>query len=147
MYDYTLRPRRSACSRGAPVPPGRRVYCSYPCLFRAMRALQYGLEPGGVERIWDEQDGRCAIGRCVFDPEVRTPVIDHDHDDGTVRGLLCRTRNSTVRFFDAALRRGERPRVGHSKQFARRIRRYIAGTPRSGRIGEHAAAWVSSAVT
>lgn len=129
MHDYAVNARRSECFCGTRIPEGRRRYCSYPCLFHAMRARQYGLEPRALRRLWDAQGGRCAICEVAFDLEVRAPFIDHDHRSGRVRGLLCPPCNSTIRYFDAARR-------------ARRKRR------RSGRpIGEDAGAWVTFAAT
>jgi hypothetical protein len=50
----------------------------------------YGLTRDGSDRLYAAQDGRCAI--CIEPFEV-TPHIDHDHESGEVRGLLCRGCN------------------------------------------------------
>lgn len=50
------------------------------------RAAKYGLT---VEEYWaihDEQLGVCAICRNVLGERT---AVDHDHETGTVRGLLC----------------------------------------------------------
>lgn len=70
---------------------------------RAVRKLQkarsadlraekvYGLTPAQFVALWAAQGRRCAIcGRSV---KIRRPQIDHDHDTGEVRGLLCRRCN------------------------------------------------------
>lgn len=59
----------------------------------------YGLKPGEFERMLVEQDGRCLICKAVFEGK-RTPHIDHDHDSGRVRGLLCRSCNTGIGFLD-----------------------------------------------
>lgn len=42
----------------------------------------------------DTQDGRCAI--CMRIPRNRRLAVDHDHNTGRVRGLLCFTCNHYV---------------------------------------------------
>ena len=54
---------------------------------------KHGLDADDYERMLTEQENCCAI--CRLSPESVGPlVIDHDHDNGTVRGLLCRGCNS-----------------------------------------------------
>lgn len=51
---------------------------------------KYGLEPGDFEHMLDLQGYRCAV--CQTDePGGRHGrfVVDHDHETGEVRGLLC----------------------------------------------------------
>lgn len=45
----------------------------------------YNLTEREWERLQDEQQGRCAICRC----KPRRLVVDHNHQTGRVRGLLC----------------------------------------------------------
>lgn len=54
----------------------------------------YGLERGEYARKLAEQDGRCAI--CTRRPRARRLAVDHDHQTGLVRGLLCYTCNKFV---------------------------------------------------
>jgi hypothetical protein len=55
---------------------------------------KYGLTDGQFEDMWIAQDGRCAICRTEL---VRTGMkscnIDHCHNTGRVRGILCRGCN------------------------------------------------------
>lgn len=39
--------------------------------------------------LFEEQDGRCGICHEEFDFEALFPGVDHDHDSGIIRGLLC----------------------------------------------------------
>ena len=48
------------------------------------RAWRYGLSVEEYDALWAEQDGKCAI--CRTDAIEH---IDHDHETGRVRGLLC----------------------------------------------------------
>lgn len=42
--------------------------------------------------LWEHQQGACGSCRKAF-TNRNTPRIDHDHDTGLVRGLLCHTCN------------------------------------------------------
>lgn len=56
------------------------------------RRLLYGLEPEEFERIYAAQGRVCAICRKA----PRRPCVDHDHDTGAVRGILCTNCNSGI---------------------------------------------------
>ena len=47
----------------------------------------YGITLEQYEQMLAEQDGACAI--CKRLPTKRTLAVDHNHDTGRVRGLLC----------------------------------------------------------
>ena len=47
---------------------------------------RYGITVDDYDRLLGEQGGKCAV--CGDTPEHRLHV-DHDHDTGRVRGLLC----------------------------------------------------------
>ena len=57
---------------------------------------QYGITPDRYEALLSEQDGRCAI--CGTDrPSLNRETmffVDHDHQTGAVRGLLCTNCNT-----------------------------------------------------
>lgn len=54
----------------------------------------YGLTPEDVERMKREQGGRCLI--CKGKAKLH---VDHDHDSGKVRGLLCGPCNRALGMF------------------------------------------------
>lgn len=54
------------------------------------RWSRYGLSEEEFSIILDKQDNACAICKDKFED---TPHIDHCHDTGEVRGLLCRGCN------------------------------------------------------
>lgn len=56
--------------------------------------VKYRMEPGSFDRLYRQQDGRCAI--CQRKQKLG---VDHDHATGAVRGLLCRKCNSGIGFF------------------------------------------------
>jgi hypothetical protein len=51
----------------------------------------YGLEESDVESMLLDQRGTCAICEQGF---IETPRVDHDHETGKVRGLLCHHCNT-----------------------------------------------------
>lgn len=60
-----------------------------------LRALQrYGMTPEDYDRIFVEQGGRCAIcGGVESGPRTVHLHVDHCHDTGHIRGLLCNNCN------------------------------------------------------
>lgn len=64
---------------------------------------QYSITEELYQRIFDRQNGRCAI--CGCQQHYQRLAVDHDHKTGMVRGLLCVNCNRGLgRFFDSALR-------------------------------------------
>lgn len=52
----------------------------------------YGITRAQWEIMYEEQGGRCAACRAAFSEES-PPNVDHCHESGQVRGLLCRKCN------------------------------------------------------
>lgn len=52
-------------------------------------ATRYGLTPMQVEEMLAKQGGKCAL----CGGEMARPVIDHCHQTGAVRGILCHPCN------------------------------------------------------
>ena len=62
---------------------------------RDLRRL-FGLTLADCERMRSEQGNRCPVCQRRFDdskPGSQAPCVDHNHDTGAVRGLLCHTCN------------------------------------------------------
>ena len=89
-------------------PKQRKVsyYCSRQCgeEYRAKSGQQrdrhlkrkYGISLGDYERMLDAQGGGCAICGKRPDEQMRYDRylhVDHDHETGEVRGLLCDQHN------------------------------------------------------
>lgn len=69
-------------------------YRNNPAKKRIQRFNQYGITESEYTDMLNSQKGCCAICGCsdTSDPKI-FPVIDHCHDTGTVRGLLCMSCN------------------------------------------------------
>lgn len=50
----------------------------------------YDISLEQFENMLDSQEGKCAGCKATFDNDVK---VDHDHETGEVRGLLCQTCN------------------------------------------------------
>lgn len=59
---------------------------------------QYGITPEDYQQMMDEQEGKCVLCREKCSSGQRLSV-DHHHDTGKVRGLLCRNCNRGLGFF------------------------------------------------
>lgn len=60
---------------------------------RNKQIRRYGIEPTEYQVLLDAQEGKCAI--CGGAPDG-VLAIDHDHETGRVRGLLCRGCNTGI---------------------------------------------------
>lgn len=47
----------------------------------------YGITTDEFDQMLDSQGGRCAV--CRSDDAGKTWTVDHDHIDGSIRGILC----------------------------------------------------------
>ena len=65
--------------------------------------MKYGLLQHDIEKLLEEQNGLCAICSTPISysasSKKATPHIDHDHETGIVRGLLCLTCNTGIGMF------------------------------------------------
>lgn len=75
----------------------------------ARRVLKYGITGDEYDYLYAAQDGRCAICRRATG-KARRLAVDHDHQTGQVRGLLCSPCNYQLigRYDRAALARAIR---------------------------------------
>ena len=62
------------------------------------RKRKYGLTMDGMAALLEAQNGRCALCSALLNGDSRTHV-DHDHETGRVRGLLCNVCNSGLGSF------------------------------------------------
>lgn len=84
----------------------KRKYCSQPCADRAANLKKrYGLTSECVVDMYRKQAGRCGICDVPIDihelgfTEHKPACIDHLHDSGHIRGLLCGECNKGLGMF------------------------------------------------
>lgn len=53
----------------------------------------YGLTPDDYTRLFEKQDGKCAICKTPQEKLSSRLHVDHDHKTGKIRGLLCQKCN------------------------------------------------------
>jgi hypothetical protein len=92
--------RSMTCSGCGSALSGRqRKWCSEQCSkdgARAVRLAQvFNITPEDYDKILAHQDGKCGICRRLPKPGKRL-AVDHDHQTGFVRGLLCFMCNKRV---------------------------------------------------
>ncbi len=63
---------------------------------------KYGISPEKFLQTWNEQDGKCAICEdqlpdlATYESRRRGYAIDHNHDTGEFRGILCTQCNTLL---------------------------------------------------
>lgn len=61
---------------------------------------QYGLTVEDYDKLFEDQNGRCAICKSdSFDKRRKALAVDHDHVTNKIRGLLCRRCNQAIGAF------------------------------------------------
>jgi hypothetical protein len=67
------------------------------------RAIQmkyrYGLTKETFDSFWQTQNGKCGICTKALTKELRGYAVDHNHETGNVRGLLCNPCNTALGLF------------------------------------------------
>lgn len=58
------------------------------------RCKRHGITPEEFWSIYEEQDGSCPV--CDKAIEAEDSAIDHNHETGEVRGILCKTCNRAL---------------------------------------------------
>jgi hypothetical protein len=81
----------------------RKHYVRRRDYYVARNLAVYGLTPESYRQMVEAQHGRCAI--CGDKGRL---FVDHDHETGSVRGLLCSNCNTALGMFEDDLARIER---------------------------------------
>ncbi|MET7939668.1 endonuclease domain-containing protein [Streptomyces sp. NPDC005302] len=77
----------------------RRRICAECAPSERWRALvrRYGVDKAMHDAMYFDQDGACAVGPCTREARV----VDHCHNTGRVRGLLCQGCNVAIGFVES----------------------------------------------
>ena len=60
---------------------------------------RYGISPADYAEMLETQENGCAICGKTAEEDGQRLAVDHDHDTGEVRGLLCGSCNPGIGFF------------------------------------------------
>jgi hypothetical protein len=63
----------------------------------------YGLTMEAYQQMLNSTGGTCFICHQLFKFEHREPHVDHDHNTGKVRGLLCKKCNTSLGGFNDSI--------------------------------------------
>ena len=109
--------RRFKDSGKAPTTPIRRFgaekpqcslwFCDEPSSVKGYCSRHYGrLRSWGTnipgmtwvrfEEMWEEQEGRCAVCRTELLWDGKNTHVDHDHESGAIRAVLCNNCNTMI---------------------------------------------------
>lgn len=106
---HFARKRAGLCTKCAkPKLNFFSVYCP-PCRLKARAnkhnshlRLMYGIDAKEYAKMLRAQNGTCKI--CRRPPQTKRLAVDHDHNTGEIRGLLCFKCNSTLGWLEKYLR-------------------------------------------
>lgn len=91
------------CGEAVPSDAYQALYCSKACGDQAQnlrrRLRNRGISLEHYNDLLERQEHRCAICRSEDWGDKDIPRIDHDHETGRVRGLLCNTCNLVLGMF------------------------------------------------
>lgn len=73
--------------------------CCKLCRSHEQRAVKYGMTRADYAVLVEASGGRCAICHRPFSGP-KEPAIDHDHETGKIRGLLCKACNCALGYME-----------------------------------------------
>jgi hypothetical protein len=92
-YDAAHRQERAALSRKWSKAHPEKVK-----VWNRQRALKnkYGITTDEYDAFYKSQDGKCAICGCIKPEPEKCFAVDHNHNTGNIRGLLCSNCNTGI---------------------------------------------------
>ncbi len=85
----------SEFGKNAGKPEERRIQCN-ACIRNRNLMRDFGITSADYDRMFEEQDGKCAnCGSSTPGKTIKHFHVDHDHQTGRVRALLCEDCNRT----------------------------------------------------
>lgn len=99
-FAHSRLPKQRAIQKARRDTPGFKDYMD-PIKRTSMLRKRYGLTQDDYQRMLDRQNGGCAVCHTtVTGGRNRYFDVDHDHETGLVRGLLCRRCNITLGHYE-----------------------------------------------
>lgn len=81
--------------------------CHALCNWSAELKYKYGITKEDYNKLFKEQNGKCAIcGKHQIDLNVRL-CVDHNHLTGAIRGLLCMKCNYSLGHYESIKEKAE----------------------------------------
>jgi len=78
----------------------QRIYREQPHVKEQIKnrllMYKYGITLKEKKTMWKEQNKKCLI--CFKDIDFKEAVVDHDHETGEIRGILCNNCNAMIGF-------------------------------------------------
>jgi len=91
------KPFEAYCKR-SDAKDGLQYHCK-SCDTKGHRKERYGINPEEYNQMYVDQEGKCHICETHEDNLPRVLCVDHCHETGAVRGLLCRHCNLALGMF------------------------------------------------
>ncbi len=103
---FKTKPCRNCSKVFIPIAPSH-LYCSQECRHLGYEnnyfRKKYGVNSVVIQKLFNKQNNVCAICEEVgfkMNEHVKSPLnVDHCHETGTVRGLLCHNCNRALGLF------------------------------------------------
>jgi len=102
LREYNKKRKANLKAKGICVnctvkPASKPHVCCEKCLEKKrINSMEKKIPKNIYESMINDQNGVC----CICKKEVVKMVIDHDHETGDLRGLLCNKCNIGLGFFD-----------------------------------------------
>lgn len=95
LVTRVVRRSQETCPKGHQYPEGPRPkYCIQCRRYRDIEQ-KYGLSPEDFTLLLEEQSHCCAVCEMPFSElSNKSTHVDHDHDTGVIRGILCSNCNT-----------------------------------------------------
>jgi len=95
LDEFTCGKRIVSYCRECRRVKAKEYYKNNPAKFNEYNLKKYGLTIETFKKLFEEQNGMCAICEIIFD-EKNSPCIDHSHKNNIIRGLLCQRCNLMI---------------------------------------------------
>lgn len=87
--NAAARKRRQALDGEVVREKARDYYRNNPEKYRAYNLARYGITPAEYDRLLASQGGVCACCGAAANRDGKRLFVDHDHETGTIRGIIC----------------------------------------------------------